>query len=54
MLFGWGNEFGERLVDVPSFNVDRLPITNAEFFDFVDSGAYDNEFYWRPKIGAGR
>jgi formylglycine-generating enzyme required for sulfatase activity len=54
MLFGWGNEFGERLVDVPSFNVDRLPITNAEFFDFVDSGAYDNELYWRPKIGAGR
>ena len=35
ILFGWDNEFGERVVDVPSFNIDCLPVTNAEFFEFV-------------------
>ncbi|HEV8719038.1 MAG TPA: SUMF1/EgtB/PvdO family nonheme iron enzyme [Candidatus Binatia bacterium] len=48
-LFGWDNEFGEQVVDVPSFNIDCLPVTNGEFFDFVDSGAYDDERYWRPE-----
>jgi ergothioneine biosynthesis protein EgtB len=49
ILFGWDNEFDELVVDVPSFRVDSLPVTNGEFFEFVHSGAYQDERYWRPE-----
>jgi formylglycine-generating enzyme required for sulfatase activity len=45
--FGWDNEFGRISVDVPGFTIDSLPVTNGEFFEFVDSGSYDNERFWR-------
>jgi ergothioneine biosynthesis protein EgtB len=47
--FGWDNEFGELVVDVPSFRIETLPVTNGEFFEFVVSGAYDSECYWRAE-----
>jgi gamma-glutamyl hercynylcysteine S-oxide synthase len=47
--FGWDNEFAEVVVDVPSFGIDSLPVTNEEFFEFVHSGAYEDERYWRPE-----
>ena len=47
--FGWDNEFGQTVVDVPAFSIDSLPVTNGEFLDFVESGAYDDEQFWRPK-----
>lgn len=46
--FGWDNEFSEITVDVPAFEIDSLPVTNGEFLEFIESGAYDNECYWRP------
>jgi ergothioneine biosynthesis protein EgtB len=49
LLFGWDNEFVETFVNVPSFSIDSLPVTNAEFFEFVRSGAYEDERYWRPE-----
>ena len=48
-LFGWDNEFEEMCVDVPSFSMDSLPVSNGRFHEFVDSGAYDEERYWRPE-----
>ena len=45
--FGWDNEFDEMVVDVPAFAIDSLPVTNREFAEFVDSGAYDDSRYWR-------
>ena len=47
--FGWDNEFGELVVDVPSFRIETLPVTNGEFFEFVVSGAYESECYWRAE-----
>jgi ergothioneine biosynthesis protein EgtB len=47
--FGWDNEFSEIVVDVPAFKIDSLPVTNGEFFEFVECGAYDNERFWRPE-----
>ena len=44
--FGWDNEFGEVVVDVPAFTMDSLPVTNGEFHEFVSCGAYDRERYW--------
>jgi ergothioneine biosynthesis protein EgtB len=45
--FGWDNEFSETVVEVPAFTMDSLPVTNGEYFEFVQSGAYDMERYWR-------
>jgi ergothioneine biosynthesis protein EgtB len=47
--FGWDNEFPEMLVHVPEFRIDSLPVTNGQFLDFVESGAYDDEQFWRPE-----
>jgi ergothioneine biosynthesis protein EgtB len=47
--FGWDNEFSEIFVDVPAFTIDSLPVTNGQFVEFVESGAYDEERYWRPE-----
>lgn len=47
--FGWDNEFGQDLVEVPSFTIDSLPVTNSEFYKFVACGAYNDEFYWRAE-----
>jgi ergothioneine biosynthesis protein EgtB len=44
--FGWDNEFAATTVDVPAFNIDSLPVTNGEFFEFVESGSYDQERFW--------
>jgi ergothioneine biosynthesis protein EgtB len=47
--FGWDNEFEEILYDVPSFRIDSRPVTNGEFCDFVDSGAYEEARFWRAE-----
>jgi ergothioneine biosynthesis protein EgtB len=44
--FGWDNEFAEHQVQVPSFTVDAFNVTNAEFMEFIDSGAYDDRSFW--------
>ena len=45
--FGWDNEFGQTVVDVPAFSIDSLPVTNGQFFEFVEAGGYKQERYWR-------
>ena len=46
--FGWDNEFSETLVGVPGFTIDSLPVTNGQFYEFIESGAYEEERYWLP------
>ncbi len=48
VAFGWDNEFTQIRVEVPSFTIDSFPVTNAEYFEFVESGSYDDERYWLP------
>jgi formylglycine-generating enzyme required for sulfatase activity len=48
-LFGWDNEFEEIVVDVRPFKIDSLPVSNGQFFEFVDSGAYEQDAFWRPE-----
>jgi hypothetical protein len=48
LRFGWDNEFGEMEIDVPEFTIDSLPVTNGEFYSFVESGGYDGECHWQP------
>jgi len=37
--FGWDNEFPEQGLDVPAFQIDSLPATNADYMEFVKEGA---------------
>jgi formylglycine-generating enzyme required for sulfatase activity len=44
--FGWDNEFPAFITDVPAFQIDRYPVTNGEFYEFVSSGAYNDPSHW--------
>jgi iron(II)-dependent oxidoreductase len=36
--FGWDNEFGKAIVDVPAFSILRFPVTNGDWLAFVRAG----------------
>ena len=44
--FGWDNEFEAHEVSVPAFAIDRFPITNAQFLEFLQAGGYENRSLW--------
>jgi ergothioneine biosynthesis protein EgtB len=46
VAFAWDNEFEQHTVDVPAFEIDTLPVTNAGFLEFVNSGGYDSRELW--------
>lgn len=45
-IFGWDIEYGDRTVNVETFQASKYLITNAEFLDFVKDGGYENQDYW--------
>ena len=45
-VFGWDNEFNALDVQVAAFDVDTLPVTNAQYLEFVNSGAYALRDLW--------
>lgn len=56
--FGWDNEFPEHRVEVGAFQIDRTPVTNAAFRDFVEAGGYEDPrlwtadgWAWRERLG---
>ncbi|KAA0175366.1 hypothetical protein FNF27_03067 [Cafeteria roenbergensis] len=44
--YGWDNEYGKRVVDVPAFAGSRFKVTNAEFLPFVLAGGYRDRKWW--------
>jgi ergothioneine biosynthesis protein EgtB len=44
--FGWDNEFAERRVRVPAFEIDVHNVTNGRFLEFVRAGGYDDRALW--------
>ena len=46
VAFGWDNEFDRHVVHVPSFDVDVLPITNAQFLAFMNEDGYGRRELW--------
>ena len=44
--YGWDNEYGERRVEVLSFQATENMITNGELWHFVADGGYRSEKYW--------
>jgi ergothioneine biosynthesis protein EgtB len=58
--FGWDNEFPELEVAVDDFVIDRTPVRNGEFAEFVEGGGYerpelwrDEDWQWRQRVGLG-
>ncbi len=46
--FGWDNEFPKTYRMVPAFTIDAVPVTNAEFLEFVEAGGYAESSLWQP------
>ena len=46
--FGWDNEFDRHVVTVPAFDTDTLPVTNAEYFEFVLAEKVEPPAFWLP------
>ena len=44
--FAYDNEQPPHTVDLPAFRIDRYPVTNAQFADFVDGGGYSAREHW--------
>lgn len=40
------NERGAHEVDVPDFRLDRMPVTNRAYLEFVENGGYEREEFW--------
>jgi ergothioneine biosynthesis protein EgtB len=47
--FGWDNEFEQEELRVPSFAIDKYPVTNTEFMKFVRAGGYEEPRFWSPE-----
>lgn len=45
-LYGWDNEYGKHTEEVTDFEASKFLISNAEFLEFIDDGAYKNQTYW--------
>ena len=47
--FGWDNEFPGPVVEVESFRIQRLNVTNGDFLAFVEAGGYRDPQWWSPQ-----
>ena len=45
-VFAWDNEFDAHDVHVPAFEIDALPVTNAQFLEFIAAGGYQRRELW--------
>ena len=52
--FTYDNERPRHEVDLPAFELDRLPVTNGEFLEFVEAGGYARRFAWSEQGWAWR
>jgi ergothioneine biosynthesis protein EgtB len=56
--FGWDNEFPQLEIEVGDFDIDRTPVRNSEFAEFVEDGGYgrlelwrEEDWKWRQRVG---
>ncbi len=52
--FGWDNEFPEHHVPVEAFTLDRTPVRNAEWLEFLAAGGYTQPRLWSAEGWAWR
>ena len=46
--WAYDNERRAHEVELAPFRIDRAPVTNAAFAEFVEAGGYDDERLWHP------
>ncbi len=44
--FAYDNERPRHTVDVPAFEIDRLPVSNGDYLEFVEDGGYERRELW--------
>jgi ergothioneine biosynthesis protein EgtB len=44
--FAWDNEKPQHKVFLQDFAIDRAPVSNGEFFEFIDAGCYGDFRWW--------
>jgi ergothioneine biosynthesis protein EgtB len=44
--FGWDNEYDGHPVEVPAFAIDRYPVSNGEYLEFIAAGGYEERAFW--------
>jgi iron(II)-dependent oxidoreductase len=52
--FAYDNERPRHEVDVAAFEIDRLPVTNGDYMEFVADGGYTRQEFWAPEGWAWR
>ena len=52
--FAYDNERPQHTVDVPAFEIDRTPVTNAAYLAFVEDGGYRRRELWTHEGWAWR
>lgn len=50
--FAWDNEMPAHSTVVEQFSVACLPVSNADFLEFVEAGAYEDERFWKSSNAA--
>jgi gamma-glutamyl hercynylcysteine S-oxide synthase len=46
--FAYDNERPRHELHLPAFEIDRLPVTNGDYVEFVEDGGYSREDLWDP------
>ncbi len=44
--YGWDNEYGQLHTEVSPFKASQMLVSNAEFFEFVVAGGYQQQQWW--------
>ena len=44
--FAWDNEKPQHTVFLQDFAIDRAPVSNGDFLEFINAGAYDDYRWW--------
>src|ERR687897_874377 len=44
--FCYDNELPEHKVNLNSFRLDKFPVTNGQYIEFIEDGGYENYRYW--------
>lgn len=44
--YGWDNEYGQRNITLETFQASQYLVSNAEYFEFVQAGGYQQPQWW--------
>ncbi|WP_261641995.1 5-histidylcysteine sulfoxide synthase [Erwinia mallotivora] len=44
--YGWDNEYGTQVSEVKPFKASQMLASNAEYFEFISAGGYQDDRWW--------